>query len=66
MSYDVTRLQDHYRSLKILKYSDGISNVKVGMFFDGAVGNFEEMISAKDISEEDYEIYLGRVGLLNS
>ena len=66
MSYDVTRLQDHYRSLKILKYRDGISNVKVGMFFDGAVGNFEEMISAKDISEEDYEIYLGRVGLLNS
>jgi len=66
MGYNVSLLQDHYRSLKILKYRDGTANVKVGTFFDGAVGNFEELDPAKDVSKEDYEIYLGRVGLLDS
>jgi len=29
LEYDVTLLQDHYRSLKILKYRDGMSNVRI-------------------------------------
>lgn len=66
MGYNVSLLQDHYRSLKILKYRDGTANIKVGCFFDGAVGNFEELDPAKDLSKEDYEIYMGRVGLLDS
>jgi len=66
MSYNVALMEDHYRSLKILKYRDGIANVRVGLFFDGAVGNFEELPTSKDITDQDYEIYMGRVGLLNS
>jgi replicative DNA helicase len=65
-NYDVAKLQDHYRSLKILKFRDGISNVKLGVFFDGAVGCFEELSPSQEMEAEDYEIYLGRVGLLNS
>jgi hypothetical protein len=64
LGYDVKSLQDHYRSLKILKYRDGISNVRVGLFFDGAVGNFEELDPSMDMQDADYEIYMGRVGLL--
>ncbi len=66
MEYDVALLQDHYRSLKILKYRDGISNVRVGLFFDGATNCFEELSKASTMNEQDYEILLGRVGLLNS
>lgn len=63
--YNVAKLQDHYRSWKILKFRDGVSNVKVGLFFDGAVGCFEELAPKADMEQEDYDLYLGRVGLLN-
>jgi len=66
MGYEVSRLQDHYRALKILKYRDGISNIRLGLFFDGAVGNFEELSPSKELTELDYEIYMGRVGLIKS
>lgn len=64
--YNVQKLQDHYRSLKILKYRDGTSNVKVGLFFDGATNVFDELPPAKEMEEEDYNIILGKVGLLNN
>jgi len=66
MGYNVEVMQDHYRSMKILKYRDGISNVRIGLFFDGAVGNFEELPPSKEMTEEEYTIYMGRVGLLKS
>ena len=61
--YNIVKLQDHYRSVIILKYRDGIANVRVGMFFDGATGHFEELPPAEEMKQEDYEIYMGRVGL---
>lgn len=66
MGYNVELMQDHYRSLKILKYRDGVSNVRIGLFFDGATGVFEEMPPSKEITDEEYLIYMGRVGLLKS
>jgi hypothetical protein len=59
MGYNVTAMQDHIRSLKILKFRDGISNVKIGMFFDGAVGCFEELPAEMGTSE--YSEYMRRV-----
>ena len=65
MGYDITKLQDHFRSIKILKYRNGIANVRLPLFFDGATGHFEELPKVKDMTQEDYEILRGRVGLLN-
>lgn len=46
--YDVKRMQDSYRSLSVLKNRYGISNLRVGLFFDGAVGEFLELPGAKE------------------
>lgn len=47
--YDVKRMQDSYRSISILKNRYGVSNLRVGMYFDGAVGEFRELPQPKDI-----------------
>jgi len=62
--YDITKLQDHYRSLKIIKHRDGTSNVKIGLFFDGATGVFNELPKSSAIEEEDYFILRKIVGLV--
>jgi hypothetical protein len=59
MGYNVAVMQDHFRSLKILKFRDGISNIKMPLFFDGAVGCFEEL--PPDMEENDYTEYMRRV-----
>lgn len=41
--YDITKLGDSYRSIKILKNRFGISNAVVPTFFEGATGRFEEL-----------------------
>ncbi len=64
--YNVVKLQDHYRSVIILKYRDGVANVRVGKFFDGASGHFQELPAPEEMSDEDYEILMGKVGLLDS
>lgn len=61
--YDIVKLQDHFRSLKILKYRNGIANVRIGLFFDGATSSFEELPVARQMSDEDYFLYRARVGL---
>lgn len=41
--YDIKRLQDRFRSLKVVKARDGISNIVSGMGFIGEVGVFKEL-----------------------
>jgi hypothetical protein len=42
-TYDITVLKDNYRSLSILKYRDGEPNIKIPLYFDGAVDHFKEL-----------------------
>lgn len=46
--YDILKLQDHFRMLLKLKGRDGVSNLRVPLYFDGAVNFFRELPSAKD------------------
>jgi replicative DNA helicase len=46
--YDILKLQDHFRMLLKLKGRDGVSNLRVPLYFDGAVNYFRELPSAKD------------------
>lgn len=62
--YNVEQLEDNYRSLMVLKYRDGESNLRIGLFFDGAVNHFEELPPVDDMSSQAYENYLRRVGRL--
>lgn len=41
--YNIGIMKDSYRSIKKLKDRYGSPNVKIGMYFDGAVGTFEEL-----------------------
>jgi replicative DNA helicase len=59
--YRVDKLEDNYRSLSVLKSRDGESNVRVGLFFDGAVNHFEELPPAEDMYEDLYVELLARV-----
>ena len=46
--YDILKMQDHFRMLIALKSRDGEANVRVPLYFDGAVNYFRELPSAKD------------------
>lgn len=46
--YDIMRLQDHFRLLIKLKGRDGVSNLRVPLYFDGAVNYFRELPKAND------------------
>ena len=41
--YNIKSMKDTYRSLAILKNRKGRSNIKVGLYFDGATGRFKEL-----------------------
>lgn len=41
--YDMTKMQDHFRWMMVLKNRNGISNVSTPLFYDGAVNVFKEM-----------------------
>lgn len=60
--YNVTLLQDNYRSLIVLKSRDGESNVRIGLFFDGRCNCFEELPKASVMTTEEYEYYQNRAG----
>jgi energy-coupling factor transporter ATP-binding protein EcfA2 len=47
--YDITKMMDWYRDTKILKNRYGLSNIAVGMLFDGAKGTFEELPPVSEI-----------------
>ena len=53
--YNIVAMGDSYRSLKILKNREGISNVRVGLYFDGAVNYFKELRPAIAMTSNDYE-----------
>lgn len=60
--YKITKLDDNYRSLIQLKARDGHPNTRIGLYFDGAVNHFEELPSAKEMTDERYEYYLRKCG----
>lgn len=46
--YDITILENNYRALKFLKDRHyGLENASVGLYWNGAVGNFEELPKAE-------------------
>lgn len=61
-NYRVDLLEDNYRSLIVLKNRDGESNIRVGLFFDGATNHYEELQGVEKMTDEVYAGYLARVG----
>lgn len=54
--YNISKFQDNFRSLHILKYRSGTPNGVVGLYFNGAVNYFEEL--PKPDSPELNDFYL--------
>lgn len=50
--YDITKLRDTYRSKKVLKFRFGKSNIKIPLYFQGAIGKFTELPPVKKINYE--------------
>lgn len=48
LGYDITKFQDNFRSLLILKNRIGKPNLKLPLFFDGAVNTFKELPAPTD------------------
>lgn len=46
--YDITKLKRYYRRLMVLKHRNGISNIDIGLFFDGGTRTFSELPKADD------------------
>lgn len=55
--YDVTLLNDNFRSLSILKNRNGSANIHTGLYFDGATNYFEELPRSLEMTPEIYEDY---------
>ena len=53
--YNIRKMQDFYRSVSVLKNRYGASNLRVGTFFDGCVGDFVELPNVSD------EVQMSRV-----
>lgn len=49
-AYDINFFRDMYRSMTILKDRDGIPNMKLPLFFNGAVDFFKELPRVSDIN----------------
>lgn len=64
--YNIKALQDNFRSLSILKYRNGVSNVHVGLYFDGATNYFEELPSKNHMTAEIYEQYKTKAGRITT
>lgn len=54
--YDISIMEDTFRSLHILKNRSGSANVKIPMFFDGRIGLFYELPIPTEV-EKINEIY---------
>lgn len=59
--YRIDLLEDNYRQLSMLKNRDGETNIRVGLFFDGATNHFEELYPVDEMLDGTYERYLGMV-----
>lgn len=60
--YNITLLEDNYRSLSVLKMRDGMPNTRIGLFFDGAINYLEELPKKQDMNPAKYNEFLARVG----
>lgn len=52
--YDLTKLGNRFRGLKLLKNRDGNADVLVGLKFLGEVGTFKELPVGKEMTDNDY------------
>lgn len=52
--YNIIEMGDSYRNLNIFKNRFGIQNVNIGMYFDGAVNYFKELLKADQINQNHY------------
>lgn len=53
--YDIKRLQDRFRGLRILKSRDGSSNISLGLSYLGEAGVFRELKPADQMTVDDYK-----------
>ncbi len=53
--YDISKLNDNYRSLSILKSRDGMPNKRLALFFDGATNYFSELPKKADMTRKHYD-----------
>ena len=54
-NYDINKLRDRFRSLKILKNRDGNADKIIGLEFLGEIGHFKELPLPKDMTNTEYE-----------
>lgn len=57
LGYDITKLQDNFRSLEILKNRFGTPNLECGLYFNGATNSFKQLPEPN--TEEMKRIYEG-------
>lgn len=53
--YNILEMGDNYRNVNIFKNRFGMSNVNVGLYFDGAVNFFKELPKSDNINSNIYE-----------
>lgn len=54
--FNVLEMGDSYRNLSIFKNRFGVSNVNMGLYFDGAVNYFKELPRKDSINSSHYEM----------
>lgn len=59
--YDITKFKDNIRFLEVILNRDGNSGGLIGLFFDGATCNFEELPLPKDPSLSKVYAYIDRL-----
>lgn len=57
MGYDINTLRSWFRSLHLLKHRNGQSNKFIPLQYKGAVGIFEQLPEAKNMTPQDYAAY---------
>lgn len=58
--YNISKLQDNFRSLEVLKNRIGSGFVEDSLYFDGAVNEFRELPSPDEMTEEDYRYVINK------
>lgn len=53
-NYDITKLQDNYRNLSIIRQRNGESGLNMGLYFNGACNYFKELPTAKNMTSDIY------------
>ena len=54
-NYDITKLNDNYRNLSIIRQRNGISGVNVGLYFNGACNYFKELPRGIEMNNIHYD-----------